>query len=484
MAPLIIGGLEVPWIDTVRPEDTTNMAPYVKRSHSIKTLPKGWQKAPNTKPLTADLIFEEHSEVKLRDGAIIHVDIFRPVTDKTVPATLSVTPYGKGGHGFYIYDSAPYRVGLKVEESSGLEIFESVDPDDWAVRGYATVHVEVRGTWDSEGDLYIEGTFPGIDIYDVVEDIAARDWCNGSLGMVGNSWLAAAQWSTAIQHPPSLKAIAPWEGFTDFYRDVICRGGVPKNSFSKFIFDQTIRGRQKREDLAEALERWPLMNGYWADKAVDVSDVDIPIYAVASYSSAIHTVGTIRAFNQAKSKNKWLRIHSTQEWYDISVKESNDELQAFFDRYLKGIDNKWENTPNVRVSVLTYGNRSGPQPIRNIQFPSYPSPDTDYRTLFLNKGGLSTSKGVGELSSSYQADTYGSEPVEFTHVFDEPTFLIGYPKVKLWVSSDEHDDLDIYTSLRKVSADGKVLEHVNIPWDRIPEGVNSHEEVPNTNVIK
>lgn len=178
--------------------------------------------------------------------------------------------------------------------------------------------------------------------------------------MVGNSWLATEQWTTAIQKPPALKCIAPWEAFTDLYRDLVCRGGIPKTNFASFVFNKTIRGRANREDIGKALEQWPLMNGYWEDKIYDTSVITIPIYALASYSSGNHGSGTVRGFYAAASEDKWIRFHSTQEWYDLYTPKYIDDLQKFFDRYLKGIQNDWELTPKARVSILTYGNRSEP----------------------------------------------------------------------------------------------------------------------------
>jgi len=49
-----------------------------------------------------------------------------------------------------------------------------------------------------------------------------------------------------------------------------------------------------------------------------------------------------------------LRVHSTQEWHDLYQKETNDELQKFLDRYTKGTENGWEDTPKVRVSIYRY----------------------------------------------------------------------------------------------------------------------------------
>jgi predicted acyl esterase len=60
-------------------------------------------------------------------------------------------------------------------------------------------------------------------------------WCNGSVALVGNSWLAMAQWLIAAEKPPHLKCIAPFEGASDFYRETLARGGVPYRPFWGFL---------------------------------------------------------------------------------------------------------------------------------------------------------------------------------------------------------------------------------------------------------
>lgn len=53
--------------------------------------------------------------------------------------------------------------------------------------------------------------------------------------MAGNSWLAMSQWFIAAERPPHLSCIAPWEGASDFYRETLCRGGVPYKPFWGFL---------------------------------------------------------------------------------------------------------------------------------------------------------------------------------------------------------------------------------------------------------
>lgn len=44
--------------------------------------------------------------------------------------------------------------------------------------------------------------------------------------------------------------------------------------------------------------------------------------------------------------------------------------------------------------------------------------------------------------------------------------------------------MDVYVSLRKLSKNGEVLEHVNVPWESLPEGVNTHHDVPMAQTVK
>ena len=94
---------------------------------------------------------------------------------------------------------------------------------------------------------------------------------------------------------------------------------------------------------------------YWASKRVDFSKVKVPMYVLASYSSSLHTTGSIRAFRESNTENKWLRIHPHQEWYEDYFHSSVNDLDRFYARYLKGEENGWEATPKVRVSMYRFG---------------------------------------------------------------------------------------------------------------------------------
>ena len=53
------------------------------------------------------------------------------------------------------------------------------------------------------------------------------------------------------------------------------------------------------------LKKYPLMNEYWADKRARADKITIPAYVVASYSTCLHTPGTLRAFEEIPHRQKW-----------------------------------------------------------------------------------------------------------------------------------------------------------------------------------
>ena len=75
------------------------------------------------------------------------------------------------------------------------------------------------------------GQQDGQDCHDVIEWLAEQDWCTGRVAMSGTSYLTIAQWFTAAERPPHLTAIAPCEGMSDIYRDLVLRGGMPDFPF-------------------------------------------------------------------------------------------------------------------------------------------------------------------------------------------------------------------------------------------------------------
>lgn len=404
-------------------------------------------------PLPCDILLERDVAIKLRDGVTIYADVFRPVGDEACPAILAWSPYGKeiGGQ---MLDDVPMRSGVPLSATSGLEKFEGPDPAYWVAHGYAIVNPDKRGAYMSEGNLLYWGHEDALDGCDVIEWIASRPWSNGKVGMSGNSWLTVSQWFIAAERPEHLAAIAPWEGFCDHYRESGTRGGIPAPEFPEMIAETFASAHGMLEDQPRMIVERPFMCDYWEDKAARVENIEIPAYVVASYTNSVHTHGSFAGFRRMASKEKWLRVHNTSEWFDYYTPENVEDLRRFFDHYLKGIDNGWEQTPRVRLSVLNPGGTD----IVGRTEEEFPLARTRYRKLYLSAADstLCTTLPDQQAVSEYQSDSVRHE-VTYRYRMEKPTELTGYMKLHLWVSAPDHDDMDLAVRVEKLSRDGQSL---------------------------
>lgn len=405
------------------------------------------------KLLTCDILLERDVPIKLRDGVTIYADIFRPTTGDACPALLAWSPYGKeiGGQ---MLDDVPMRAGVAIDATSGLEKFEGPDPAYWVAHGYAVVNPDKRGAYMSEGDLLYWGHEDALDGCDVIEWIASQKWCNGKVGMSGNSWLTVSQWFIAAERPEHLAAIAPWEGFCDHYRESGTRGGIPTPEFPEMIAETFSSAYGRLEDQPRMIVEKPFMCDYWEDKAAKVENIEIPAYVVASYTNAVHTHGTFAGYRRMASKEKWLRVHNTQEWFDYYTPENVEDLRRFFDHYLKGIDNGWENTPKVRLSVLNPGG----QDIVGRDENEFPLARTKYRKLYLSAtdSTLLATLPTDTATNAYLS-TADNAKITYRYRMEQPTEITGYMKLHLWVSAPDNDDMDLAVRVEKLSKDGKPL---------------------------
>ncbi|PWY93530.1 alpha/beta-hydrolase [Aspergillus sclerotioniger CBS 115572] len=432
-----------------------------------EVLLQGWSKN-GSRPLPCDIHTSHDVGIQVRDGSTLYCDIYRPTdTSQAVPAILAWSPYGKKFNGISMLKVLPWGLGIPEGVLSGLEKFEGPDPAEFVPRGFAIINVDSRGCGDSDGTVGIMGTQEAEDGYDVVEAVAKMSWCNGNVGIAGNSHLAIIQWFIAALQPPSLKAIAPWEACSDLYREQFVRGGIFDAGLFDFIIDHNIQGHRGIEDFHEMYRRNPTADSlYWKDKRPDISKINIPTYITASYTSFVHTMGSLRGWLQLKSPEKWLRICPWQEWYDIwNCKESTADLASFFDRYLNGTDNGWEKTPRVRTTILRFNQ----DPLYNITEEDYPIPRTEYRKMYFHpEGRMSTEAPSVVFSLSYNSEKY-QDCASFTYTFPARTRLAGIPKAVVYMSCPDFHDMDVYVLVRKLDAQGKTLLNLNIPWSSIAQ---------------
>ncbi len=441
--------------------------PYNENEHglftgfnpSTTTLPAGHKIAPQFKALTTDIVFERDIAVTLRDGVTIYVDVFRPTGSEKLPVIVAWSPYGKSGGSSVRTTSLFTMLGMDNELVSGLEKFEGPDPAYWCAHGYAVCNPDARGIAHCDGDSVMLGRQEGQDCYDVIEWLAVQTWCTGKVAMSGTSYLTMMQWFTAAEQPPHLTVINPWEGLTDAYRDLVMEGGIPDFGFPERL-QHNYAGKGQREDIVAEAKRHPLVNELWEDKAARLDKIIVPAYVVASYSNTLHTAGTFRAWRRIASQEKWLRIHNTLEWPDYYDSFHVEDLRRFFDHYLKGEQNGWEQTSRVRYSVLDMkgGDRT------NLPATTFP-PEGVLDTKFYLNG--STRSLVREVPSNASTVVYDAQTqpglASFIIRFETETVMVGYPKLRLWVEAKDADDMDLFFLVQKLDALGNHLQQFNIP---------------------
>jgi predicted acyl esterase len=434
--------------------------------------------------LEDSVIVEEDVPVIVRDGIRLSARVFRPDEAGSFPVIMAFTAYGKDrGPDEYPpvldYSERP-EFDMGRFEVSPWTTWEGPDPAFWVPLGYAVIYVDSRGYFASEGDASVLGEQDRLDFHDTIEWAGTREWSNGNVGLTGVSYLAISQWVAAGDSPPPhLKAIVPWEGQTDAFREVIYHGGIPETAFTSYWLERVNSSANTPPLPAlhdfQALQRnLQLLKQVQPPPASKPELVEVPALICASWSDhGLHSRGSFEGYKRISSEQKWLFTHGRPKW---SAYYSEDALQLqrkFFDHFLKEIDNGMDEVQSVRLEV-----RETLDQYQVRYEDSWPISRTQYRELYLDAGS-------GELSETMPAETTVAQydPVydaaTFTISFQRDTELTGNMKLKLWVSTSEGDNMDLFVGVKKLDAQGEevsfyaktgyTLGHVAMGWLRVSE---------------
>lgn len=463
MEDVYIGGVKLEFKQLRPPEQCPT---YTGFRRETRLLPAGYLFQKGRRSFSVDTIFDRDIPVKMRDGTTIYCDIFRPAnTIEKIPAIICWGSAGKGGMNNmldHIIDGPVFgmetdpevkpRLGIPMDATSGMQAWECPDPVYWVQYDYAVINADPRGIFNSEGDAQYFGPIDGTDIYDFVEAVAQMDWCSGKVATAGCSWYAMVQLYSASLHAPHLTCIAPLEGHGDLYNEEYVKGGIPIDTSMP---NERSFGRGRIENLFAMVDKCPMMNEYWDSKCADVEHIELPVYMVGSISGHIHAHGALEAFQHIKSTQKWMRIHKTQEWVDLWDDSKQDDLRLFFDYYLKGIKNGWENTAKFRYSVLDFEGDAE----ELIPSQSFPPEGHMVSQYYLNTavGILQAEKPIDISCASYNSEA--EELLGFDLKVTKEMLSVGYFKAKLWVAASDADDMDLFVRVTQVSKDGNIPYH-------------------------
>ena len=383
-----------------------------------------------------------------------------------------------------ILEFLPYR------KRDGTNARDALTHPYFAQRGYACARVDMRGNGDSHGLMADEYTQQELDdAVEVIRHLAAQDWCNGSIGMMGISWGGFNSLQVAAMTPPELKAVITLCSTVDrFADDIHYKGGCLLNenlgwgatmwSYSGRAPDPALRS-DWREMWLDRLENEPFLpakwlrhqtrDEYWKHGSVceDFSTITAKVLAIGGWGDAYKNTVSNIVENIDGSKGivgPWVHKYPHFATPEPRIGFLQEALR-WWDKWLKGIETGVENDPDLRLYQMDgvrpqtwYTERAGrwvaQTPERDHHHPA------EIRKYFLGDDGLTdepatidanviSPQDCGADSGEYCAIWLGPEmpgdqrrddalsAIWDGNTLDSDLVITGAPEITLCVSSDK-----------------------------------------------
>jgi len=451
-------------------------------------------------------------KIPLRNGLFVYADVFRPDREGQFPAIMNCGVYGRAFHHYSICGEADLEKHEEEEERyfqgnpDGLiyENHETVNTAEWVPKDYIVIRVDGPGTGKNPGKLAVWGYSTAEAYADAIDWAGEQPWSNGNVGLWGMSYYAMTQHQAASLKPKHLKAMIAIGTDADMYEEVVYTGGILNDEFFPVWYNSGVRpavcGEPDAVDFLSIMREAPFKDSnpeaIFGPKSTvfmspDMSHVDIPLWTVActTHIAHFHQLGSSETYLATNTPNK--KIDFWENWFTRAyTKESVADHMAFFDHWLKGVDNDIMQKPAVRLDIRT-GNGAGyvqeehEWPIARTKYPKWYLDATpsdwaadDYRDVFLK---LSSSAPTEAREAIYSAEIpevcrsgppSAVMPILPPHAYEswktglsfisepvgEDMVFAGYAKAKLWVSSTSVD-MDLYVALRVIDENDREVDY-------------------------
>ncbi len=408
--------------------------------------------------------------VKMRDGTDLSADIRLPGGPGPFPVIVVRTPYNNSGF-------AP--------------------GDAYIQNGYAVVKQDCRGRFDSEGRF--QPFFEAEDGFDTLAWVKAQPWCDGRLGMLGNSYCSTCQLTAAWTRPPGLRGITPGVMGNDLFKDLIYFNGVFNLSLA-YTWGMAVSGRSGQTHDTTDLEKifrhlplqtldtaagfdapyfreWlahPTYDAYWAAASVEghYAEFDVPALHSGGWYD-FYGEGTARNYTGIRAKGRprarasqrlilgpWQhglggRVAGQLDFGEQAVVGMDGLYRRWLDRWVKGEPNGVDQEAPVRLFVM------GTNVWRDEgEWPLARAVDSEF---FLGGGSANSLYGNGTLRRERPAG--GADCDRFTYNPDNPVPTLGGATYGAPSGPNDHvplerrDDVLVYTGERQ-TAPLEVTGHV------------------------
>ena len=445
-----------------------------------------------------------------------------PVLFKYTPYLRTFTIFDKNGKNIIadLYDlgwkeKAMLRIRYWVSDQGRFmdPLFRTGWLKNMVRHGYAIMVVERPGTGASFGRLNPSFEAGARETDEILNWIAAQEWCDGNIGMYGDSWQGQIQFSAASTRNPHLKAVFPASTWMDNYTGSLYPGGVYNKAFGaffewsqRFLNSDVVTPVDKDQDgkllaLARAERQHATVGekftevfkqfrfrdsttpeGYkiWLDSMVDprfvhrVNQARVPMYMVAGwYDLYVRDMFQLYA-NLSVPKRLLVRPldHS-----GIEKKHSDlnfgAEAHRWFDYWLKGIQNGIMEEPPVHYYLLGAIKKeawktSDVWPVKKVEMKKFyfgPTlqPETPSASATSDTYRVNYSTTTGSLSR-WTAVNWGHKYPNMrsndakaltcsTAPLESSVQVIGHPAAHIWLRTDA-PDLDLFVYLEEVDAEG------------------------------
>jgi predicted acyl esterase len=427
-----------------------------------------------------------HQPIPMDDGLVLRADVYRPIEDGRCPVILSYGIYAKG---LAFQEGYPHQWEKMVQDhpeilkgsTNKYQNWETTDPERWVPHGYAVVRVDSRGAGWSPGFMDPSGPREIDDLYQCIEWAGTQPWSNGKVGMLGISYYASNQWRVAGMHPPHLAAIIPWEGQNDRYRDSGYHGGILSQFQQRWAKHQVVNIQYGRGELAkknpntgesvagpvtlsdeemaknrvdafEEAKKHPLDGEWHRSRSADLSRVTTPLLSCANWGGqGIHPRGNFNGFLETPGPRKWLEAHGDSHW-SLFYSGYGLELQKrFFDHFLKGVDNGWEQQPRVQLNVRHPGEKFVLRAENE-----WPLARTQWTKLYLDPANRALSRTPVAPAGKVDYEALGPGLTFSLPPLEREMEITGPMAAKLFVSSSTRD-ADLFLIVRVFDPQGQEL---------------------------